>query len=90
MPGKPETPAVLDPPFDTFFRPDGMPVPNEDSTSGSAEPFAPHLERHIEERGIDVTTTSVVSKWCGDPLDLGLILPAFELKLEKARTRGTG
>jgi len=74
----------------TFFRPDGTPVPNEDSTSGSAEPFAPHLERHIEERGIDVTTTSVVSKWCGDPLDLGLILPAFELKLEKARTRGTG
>jgi hypothetical protein len=59
-------------------------------STGSAEPFASDLERHIKERGIDVASTSVVSKWCGDPLDLGLILPAFELKLEKARSRGTG
>jgi len=73
----------------TFFEPDGTPVSNTCRATGSAEPFAPDLEAHVAERGVDVTPRSVVSKWYGEPLDLGLILPAFGLTLETARSSGS-
>jgi hypothetical protein len=39
---------------------------------------------HVAEHGVHITKDSVVSKWYGDSLDLGLILPALSLTLEKA------
>ena len=68
----------------TFFQPDGTPAYDTCRATGSAEPFASDLETHIREHGVHITKDSVISKWYGEPLDLGLILPALSLTLEKA------
>ena len=74
----------------TFFQPDGTRVPDGCRTAGSAEPLAPEFETTNTSHGIEITPWTVTSKWYGEPLDLGLILPAFELTLKKARSRGAG
>ena len=68
----------------TFFQPDGTCVPNTCRATGSAEPFAPDLETGVAQRGVHITEDTVTSKWYGDRLDLGLILPALSLTLEQA------
>jgi hypothetical protein len=70
----------------TFFEPDGTPVANACCASGSAEPFAADLEVHVAEHGSEDAPRSIVSKWYGEPLDFGIILPAFGLALEKAKS----
>jgi len=61
----------------TFVQPDGTRVDDACRAAGSAEPFAPDLETQVAERGVEITPATLISKWYGEPLDLGLILPAL-------------